>query len=319
MNSIRWLHGNLKPPKFFSWQTFILIALILWFFLILVLLSVPGIEYDETFLNALAQLFFVVGVGWWQTETPWKLGGFPLGPWIVSALVCTFVFENDADRLPDIAFLMWPLLTAFLSSLPFFFNRGFKFQVPPLADRIKLTLFWLLCLLVCCWLQFHFYITAWLASYPNLLVGDLPNSQFVVRIGDLPPENEPNYLGGRTVLDALQWWTVAQIQNYTWPEVEKVLFDLRHRNTNLEDAIFPRTKNVPVAFLWKPEIDIMGGGDRYNLNLRARWRGPASEAGIPSLVRTCRVQRTPPDPQVSAIGVIECQADIEFEDAYEPT
>ena len=319
MNSIKWLHGNLKPPKLFSWQTVILLALILWFILILVILSVPGFNYDRNFLNVLAQLFFVVGVGWWQIETPWKLGGFPLGTWVVSALVCMFLFKNSANLLPDIAFLFWPLLAAFLSTLPFFFDRGFKFQIPDLSHRVRLTLLWLLCLLVSCWLQFHFYLEAWLMRYPNLLVEDVSDSDFVVRVGI--PSSQYS-LGGPTIVDVLQSWLTGQIENQSWSKVEEVLMKINHQETDLQAEATDRVRGFLLTRLWQPEIEILesgilGNSDLYNLKLRARWQGPASEKGINSWVRTCKVRRTPTDPQVPGIGIIDCQLTIDREDPYE--
>ncbi len=333
----------LQPPRAFSWQTMIFLSAFSWFMALLALgLAALKDQPNSWVYNLIANfgwIFLIMGFHWWTVERRWFVSGFPIGAWFTGVLVCIYifvwVFGDVTDKYPALPFVIWPLISAAISTLHKMNYARLNPKTLRLTTIQEIAVLILINLVFSCWLQFHFVVQGWLRDYPSLQADKFDRSAFVFKIDS--PISEP--ARGYKILNAIAKLIQNKVNSQPWPEVEKWLAE---SNKQLQQKPWPavrqwmlkldRTqeavKNQILADLEKKEEDSLWYidakleervADYYQLVLKAIWRGPTSRSQAYELTKTCQIEQAfgaspnPRDiPQLpTATGRMRCQRTID--------
>ncbi|MDY6936555.1 MAG: DUF5357 family protein [Cyanobacteriota bacterium] len=309
-NLVEWFNKNLKPKKLFSWQTLILISLVLWLFLAIIYLlkvynpeEALAVEDREVFVR-FSIIFLSVGLAWWQLENPIKIGAFSLKPWILSALICLLLFPSLlAGEIPEVAWIVWPILAAGIAIFPKVYQGNNQWQVPPMEERSQLLILGLMSLIFSSWLGFAFVIEHWIESYPELAAADLQRSNFVVRVGS--PENTD----GKIILDQTVNLIADEVRGQTWGSIERFLLDLQLGRINIQEQVMNQLQGIVDRDRWLVQVEILRETE-YDVQIYARNPSISSESSSYLLSKTCQIR---PDPRIPMnapnypAGMLNCE------------
>lgn len=238
-----------RPKHPFSWQTLFLIGLFSWS---MALLSVenfdigPGsllptdtvpsqAENDSSIppatwaLFTMGWIFFTIAVGWLLANEKVKLPflNITIQPavWVTSALTSIFLFRVWDPAMRPLALMSWPIIFALYSALPkFLVVRDTQFAVPRPVARQQIVITSLICLVISCWIRFHFVLQDWITDdYPVMQAGDFRFSGFVVQMGEPLP-----------VMSAAETALVEELAPRAIPDIRRWLVRVRNNPENLE-------------------------------------------------------------------------------------
>lgn len=197
----------LFPPKAFSWQSLLLVCLVLWLLALGTLMAqtlpwvqdhVPFILKDQVLADRIASIsWFLLGLSGfiWAIETqPIKIRGISLGSWFAAAIFCwgLFVFlvnpaQVSTETARFLSIVSWPIIAAITHLTPILLTAKPRFFVPP-AKRISMLIFVLIHVLVTFWIWFCFVVNDWASAdmqrYTNWLEAA---SQAYQNNQDVPP------------------------------------------------------------------------------------------------------------------------------------
>ena len=290
----------LKPPRYFSWQTIVLLGLFSWLNS-LVAAVVNASIFTRTLLGVLSLLFFAIGVGWALTKHPIKVLGVSLGPWITGAILCAFIFTpwGDGNFVP--AAVSWPLVSVLVAAIPHILTWNLGFKIPPVPIRQELILLLLLNLLFSSWIEFSFLIQNWLQDYPSLIMDDFGRSGFVYEL----PNNRVRISQGDILLDESASIVKNDLNEMPWPSLERWLLNIDEKIIKVGSRARIRLRPAEKDF-WElraetPPSTYSSASDSYELKLQAIWHGPASKPDGYYIEKACRItQKVPPIADVAS-------------------
>jgi hypothetical protein len=326
------IRKRLQPPKWASWQT--LLFLSAFSALIAALTTQEPPQIAERIISSFGWIFLILGVWWfvYEPEVKKKLRLYDLfiGPWIVGALICIYLFGTWEGRtIPTpTALISWPPISAIVWSTPKFIKsdpttKNPVYATPTPAHRQDIILVLLANLVLSCWFQFYFLLQDWLVAYPSLQSQDFSRSAFV---RELYPADKRNALppSGVDLLNTAEQSIKQQLEGKPWAEVERWLSDLDQEFPAVRDQALGRLPRIPESQLWNLTARIVS--DAYDLALQAIWQGPSASGNGLSLTKTCRISPArkvgppaqlkfnspaPPavsPPQTRSVGTVRCGA-----------
>ncbi|WP_159783503.1 DUF5357 family protein [Sodalinema gerasimenkoae] len=311
MENWNWLRSQLTPPQVRSWQTLILSSFVTWFLSFLVVLSEPDLEFYSSPLTRLGWVFFLVGLIWWQSIQPWRLGPISLTPSIIAAVFCSLFLQNSQGELSQWVFLVYPVLTTLIAALPNCRNNNNRPSVPSPQRRPLILIQLLIALLCTCWLQLTFVLQDWIETYPNLATADLSQSQFVLRTGT------PFQLRGYDLLRPIEGQLDRSFRRRSWSEIERDLLDLRQDPENFWRSLNIEPSDRIGTLERYPQAQLTSDGDEgYYLTITLYWYHPWFEEQREQLSLRCHLypvsdpeERAGPGP--SDLGLMTCNTDSE--------
>lgn len=271
--------NRLKPPKIASWQTVILISVIIW------LMAIFTRENIQNTLIYLSWAFLIIGAIWFTIENPLYLGWVSLGAWFTGALICIFLFSHFGNSIAQLAFVAWPAITGAINILLYFIKPGKNFAIPSVEVRPKMIILWLSYLLISCWFQFNFFIHTWLAQYPSLIADNFSQSAFVVKIDYFSSPISR----GETILDYIETSMRKEIDQKPWPQVEKWLLNTNQNFNKLAKQALQKSPNIKENNMWSFEAKFVPTKKGYNLQTIAKWRGLGSMPSGYDLKKSCQI------------------------------
>ncbi|MCG8368510.1 MAG: DUF5357 domain-containing protein [Pseudanabaenales cyanobacterium] len=278
----------LKPPRYFSWQTVILLGLFSWLTSVLAAV-VNAAGFTVNLLGIFSLLFFTIGVGWALSKHPIKVFGVSIGPWITGAILCAFIFTPWVGNNIVPAVVSWPLVSVLIAATPHFLTWNLTFKVPLPPIRQNLILLLLLNLLFSSWIEFSFLIQNWLDDYPSLIMDDFGQSGFVYVL----PTGNGRFSQGEILLDTAGSKVKDTLNEMPWPDLERWLLNADDRITPIGNEARERLMALAEQDFWELRTDVDGGAsdssDSYNLKLQAFWLGPASKPEGYYLEKACQI------------------------------
>jgi hypothetical protein len=277
---------NLTPPRWDSWQTMFLLSI---FSALLGGIADPPVK---NIIASLGWIWLILGVWWFVYEQKKALtfGGWFVGPWIVSALICGFLISTFPGLSPAVVIILWAPISAAIAILPNFIQSNKETKEPEWAKPLKgkrhgMILLVLSHLVIACWFQFYFLLQSWLTQYPSLQAENLEQSAFVV---NLRPEK---YSRGQDVLREAEVALKEKLAPLDWPEVERWLLELNRTLPDLNLDVQERLGRKNLRFAennwWRVGGQVTGG--EYDLELRAIWQGPRSQTDGHYIAKLCRI------------------------------
>lgn len=258
---------NLIKQYRFSWQTVILISIVIW--IIAGFFWLNGNLILQNRFSILGSVIVIIGFGWFTWENPLIIHGYSLSTWILVELICLFA----ASLLPEIApfiLMIWPVLSAMSAAWPEFKPANKKLINLATEKRLKLLIWLLFHLIVSCWINFSFIIQDWISQYPSLLADNLSKSDFVIKI---PPFSR-SVTEGEKVLNIMEQQLKKQINRKPWTIAEKWL-----KNPKKQEKLLTQVKEAMVVVkekdLWKFRTTVAAQKTGYNLSMIAEWLGPS--------------------------------------------
>lgn len=292
-------------------------------------------------ISNLGWIFLILGFHWWTIERKWLFNGFPIGAWFTGFLTCIYifiwVFRDVNDKYPALPFVIWPLISAGISTVYKINYSRINTKKLHLTTIQEIVVLILISLLLSCWVQFHFVVQEWLQEYPSLLADKFDRSAFLVKI-ELPKNDERQPARGYKIISVLEKLIQSKVNNKPWQEVEKWLAEskkqLQGRWSEVSQWILkldgtPKAvKNKIILELEKKKEDYLWYidakveervNDYYQLVLRVKWQGPASRSQGYELTKTCQIEQTlraSYNPRQSSqtpkvVGRIRCQKTID--------
>ncbi|AFZ13105.1 hypothetical protein Cri9333_2234 [Crinalium epipsammum PCC 9333] len=295
---VKWLQRLLSPPRAFSWETLVLLSLFSCFMAYISTGIVRG------FISNCGWIFLIFGVGWGTAQKRLRISNISLSPWITGALVSTYIFGNISQ--PNLSVIFWPTISAVIATIPNYFGKGLKLQLPNPKKRQNMIVFLLSHVVISCWFQFYYVLQDWLQQYPSLLADDLKRSAFVLKL----PASEPATIRGTLILNFLETKLSEKLDNKPWSVIERWLLE---REKNLELAVQDSKKElgeVEEYAWWQFTSKLSSTELGYNLQLIAIWEGPRSKSEKLFIEKLCKINRVSSQSETDtnlAVGQVECQ------------
>lgn len=329
---IQDLRKFLTPEQPSSWQTLLLLSL--FSVLIAFFTSTP----TQNFLASCGWVFLILATWWFIYEAPVKKAlTFPgvfteifLGPWVVGAMICLFLFGSwgglgQLTALTPVAFICWAPVSAAIAIAPNFIKtdpatKTPKFTWPKVDLRQGLVLFVLSHLLIACWFQFYFLLQGWLSVYPSLLAESFDHSAFVIKV----QRDEKGTTKGKDLLNAAELELRDRLKQQSWGDIERWLFEnnrqqwVKDLETKVEQQLQKRKpfgENNWWKLRGKVTTDTFDTGAMYNLQLDAVWQGPTSLPSGYYLSKRCELtpkreffrKRGDLLPETRVVGQVKCK------------
>ena len=292
------VRDRIKPPQPASWQTLILLSI--FSAIVASITSGQSPQIAQRIISSFGWLFLILGVWWFTYEDGVKkkltFFNFFIGPWIVGALICIYLFGTVEGRpMPtQAAFISWAPISSIIWSSPKFVKSDPKtrspvYTNPTVSRRQEIILVLLSNLILSCWFQFYFQIGTWLSENPNLRGGDFTRSGFVWRPN--PVDRASAISRGVTLLDSAAQILEEQLEGKPWSEVERWLEQRDQQIPNLRRQAQERLPQASENNLWNLEVPAPSQVSEtvYDLPLQAVWTGVTARSNGFQLSRTCRI------------------------------
>lgn len=289
--AFRDLFKILIPKKWDSAKTLIWLSLFSW------AMSFIVSSVVQAMIAFTGWLFLIAGVHWVMSEEKalkelLTVFGVFLGPWITGWLICYFLFATP-ERIPGIALVLWPCISAVIAGLPKFIGSHSTYQtpiwkLPNAGDRQYLVNLALLNLVLSCWIQLSFTTQNWLAEYPSLQVDDLSNSAFVINTQSTSETNSR----GQAVLERAETLLKANLEGQSWSQVERWLLNFDTNIDAIADTVIGQMPRARENNYWDLAGRILAG--EYNVQLFAIWRGPSANPEGYYYAKTCQISQVVP-------------------------
>ncbi|WP_228060879.1 DUF5357 family protein [Coleofasciculus sp. LEGE 07092] len=296
-----------KPPKAFSWQTLILLNLFSW------LMAWLATSLVQFLLIHLGWIFLIFGIYWWTSGNKlFKIGGFPLSPWIAGGVICGYIFGFILGNFLAAALILWPLISAVIAALPIILGSDLKLKMPPPEYRQALVWLFTSQFLLSCWFQFYFLTQDWLTEYPTILTDNFNRSAFVINVTP-PPLSKERLPRGVTILDLMGSRIEEQLRNKPWSDVERSLLPSEREKLLNEMANEVRqemaSNEIEEDDLWQIGYNISLRDSGYNLELQAIWQGPRSQIQEYIISKPCQITQLnrQTDVGINTISQVKCE------------
>ncbi len=288
------VRDRMKPPQWGSWQTLILLSV----FSVIVasLTTSPPPQIAQRIISSFGWVFLILGVWWFVYEPAVKkkltFFNFFLGPWIVGALICIYLFGTiENQTMPtEAAFISWPPISAIIWSMPKFVKsdpatKSPIYSNPTIERRQEIVLVLLANLLISCWFQLYFQVQHWLVDYPNLQNEDFSRSAFLWRPQRVDRVAALSY--GTEMTNTATDVVREQLEGKPWSAAERWLEQLDAQVPKLRSTVQSRLSEVPESKLWTLNANVISNA--YDLQLQSVWLGPTSRQQGYQLTRICRI------------------------------
>jgi hypothetical protein len=294
------VRSRITPPQWASWQT--LIFLSVFSALVASLTSVQSPQIAQRIISSFGWLFLILGVWWFTYEDGVKkkltFFQFFIGPWIVGALICIYLFGTIEGRIipTQAAFISWPPISAIIWSTPKFVTSDSKtrnpvYSHPSVERRQQIVLVMLANLIFSCWFQFYFQVGDWLAQNPGLQRNDFSRSAFVWRPQRV--DRAAAITRGVEMLEVAAKTLEGQLEGKAWSDIERWLERLDEQVPNFRRQVQDRVEPTFESNLWDLNVPppTQVGDGAYDLPIQAVWTGPTSRTNGFRLMRTCRISQ----------------------------
>lgn len=335
------VRDRIRPPQWASWQT--LLALSIFSAVVAGLTTSPPPQIAQRIISSFGWVFLILGV-WWFTYEPnvkKKLTFFNLflGPWIVGALICVYLFGTIEGRTvpTQAAFISWPPISSIVWATPKFVKSDPKtkspvYTNPKKSDRQDIILVLLANLVLSCWFQLYFQLQYWMANDPTLAGGDLSRSAFVWRPQRF--DRRAALSRGEELLNVASQNVRSQLEGQPWPQVERWLEQLDQQVPRLRQDVRAQVPQTSENDLWNLNAKVISNA--YDLQLQADWSGTTARAGGYQMTRTCRITQgrksgppaqfnfSSPAPPATAptrprfVGLVQCRPIEQPSDIVQP-
>jgi hypothetical protein len=275
-----------KPPQVYSWQTFILLSIFSFStaivsFLINYSNGITEINNVQNFITNSGFFFFIIGISWVWVEQAWRLRA-----WLISGLICLFLFANLSFLLPHWSFILFPILAALISIFPDLIDQQFKLKLVPEKQHLKIILTLGIHLMLSCWIQVYFMLSNWTLQYPTILADDLTKSSIII---NLNPASEPR---GIYWLEQIKFLLKTQLNNKQWLVNLQWLEAMKAetRINQLKQQIISKDKPILEDNFWKISLEYKPVSSGYTLKITAIWQGPKAKKDPYFCQTTCLLQ-----------------------------
>ncbi|MGI0488313.1 DUF5357 family protein [Pantanalinema rosaneae CENA516] len=274
------------PTKADSWQSLIWISIFSW----ITSLLLEG--YYQVIVASIGWLFLIPGFHWFlhgdKIKKVLTINRIFIAPWLTGAIICLFLFATP-NQIPQIAFVVWPIISATIAGLPKFIKSGSEFKVPAPPDRLELSILFLFNLVLSCWIQLCFSTQVWLTQYPTLRADDMSNSAFVVQLN---PQTRPRSRGIE-ILNQVEPLLETELATKSWSQVERWLLDFNQQVSALQTSVMNQIPGFPENSLWRLEGRVLPGRE-YAVQFLLVWQGPTAEANGYYFSKTCAISQRQP-------------------------
>ena len=286
---LKQIEAVIIPTKPLQWQTFLLVALLLWLGSISLSLGNDSNNKMSEILGSLSWLFLTISVSFLSAKKL-AIGNFTLSPWITGAMLCFFLYQNVNNDVQSFIVIMWPLLSLCIAELTVFFKNGGKLESSPPLTSKSFTFMFLINLLLTCWLSLHFVIQEWSKQYPSLLEEDVSNSAFITKI-------KPTAIvesRGATILNLIEQKLRAETgDRQLETSVEKMKLKLITLKHQALEQLPPAKENK----FWFLQTPIIASNSGYQIELQLIWQGPTPGKDAYYLSKSCQIQRQVSTPE----------------------
>ncbi|AFY37977.1 hypothetical protein Lepto7376_1643 [[Leptolyngbya] sp. PCC 7376] len=303
---LKELFEKYRPKRWYSWQTTIWLSGISGLMSILATLIGQENSIVAEFLASCGWMFLIVGISWVVKEER-----STLAPWITAAVITVFIFGSWEIGSWSTAIIIWPVISAIIYALPYFWNESLQKKLPNTKERIRIFLILGSQLLLSFWIQFYLVLSDFIVEYPSLYSDDLSESLFVVRT----PNRSAQDPRGVFILDLLDVEIQEHYANRLWAEVDQ---ELEQENILVPTILqlFEQVENKTARLkedkdwlLLDPYTNPKGEGSQ-ELVLQYDWRGSQAKDDEDYRVeKLCTFQPIPsPPPLISNVLVtqVEC-------------
>lgn len=280
---LKQLEEIIIPTKPLQWQTFLLVALLLWLGSILLGMGGDNDRQISAIFGRLSWLFLIIGIGLLTSKNLF-IGNFNPSSWITGALLTAFFYENVADELKSFIIVMWPLISLCIEELTIFFRNGATLDQSSSLIRKRFSFILLINLLLSSWLSFHFVLQSWIREYPSLLEDNVGNSAFIAKI---KPGSVDESRGAR-ILNLIENKLAEEIRDSQLEmSVEKMEMKLITLKFQALEELRPAKENR----YWLLQTPIIATNSGYNIELQLIWEGPTAGKESYYLSKNCQIRR----------------------------
>ena len=272
------------PPRFWHWQTFFLLTIVLWLLSMIISEVDSNKEEEINFISSLSWLSFTIAVGWRTNQKPFVFGKLSFSPWITGGLVCFLLYENLANNIKYMAIVSWPIISVFMAGVILVLNSseaGTEAKISQLSNSSFVILI-LVNVLVSCWLGLHFMIQAMVEQYPTMGDDDLSKSTFVYRL-IRPSKND--YRGVK-ILNLMEQKLKSDLGSQ---KLGLSVPKMKLRLENIKDEVTKEISVVKEDDLWKLQTPIVANQSGYQLELQLFWRGITAKDESYYLSKSCKI------------------------------
>lgn len=259
--------------RWYSWQTMIWLSVVSGILAAIANVVGGNLGLVSMLVAACGWFFFIVGMSWFAKERC-----SPFAPWITAAVICTFVFGNWELGDWSLALIIWPIVSAVVFALPYFWNDSLEKKLPDPSGRVVILLMFGTQLLLSFWIQFYLVLSNYIEEYPSLYSDDLSESLFIVRT----PNRRPQDPRGVLILDLLDLEMQVYYGDRLWEEVNQELTDTTIVRPIIDDLLI--NVQTPIVSLKEDNYWKLGkifaeakGEQAQKLTLRYNWTGSKAQ------------------------------------------
>ncbi|MDY7007123.1 MAG: DUF5357 family protein [Cyanobacteriota bacterium] len=275
----------LLPPKFWHWQTFLLLSVVL----LLVSIAVAEIDgnrqVEVDFISVLSWLCLTFAVGWLTTQKPFVFGGISLSPWITGALICFLFYEKLESNFKYIAIVSWPIISVCIAAIILVLNAPEEStdQKVDVLSKPSFVILILVNFLLSCWLGLYFMIQGVVQQYPTMGEDDLSKSAFVYRL-ITPSVND--YRGAK-ILNLME----EKLNNdLATQRVDLSVPNMKLKLQSIKDEATKEISEVKEDNFWKLQTPIVANQSGYQLELQLFWEGITAKDESYYLSKNCKIE-----------------------------
>ncbi len=272
------------PPKFWHWQTFLLLTIILWLLSMIISEVDSNKEEAINLISSLSWLCLTIAVGWRTNQKPFVFGEVSLCPWITGGLICFLLYENLASNIQYVAVVSWPIISVCIAAIILGLNSPAAATEVKIA-RLSKSSFVILILvnfMVSCWLGLYFMIQGMVQQYPTMGEDDLSKSTFVYRL--IKPSI--NDYRGAKILNLMEQKLDRDLGSQ---KLGLSVPKMKLRLENIKDEVTKEISVVKEDDLWKLQTPIVANQSGYELELQLLWEGPTAKDESYYLSKSCKI------------------------------
>ncbi|MEB3341546.1 DUF5357 family protein [Okeania sp.] len=295
------------PPKFWHWQTFLLLTIVLWL-LSTIIGEVDSNKKEEiNFISSLAWLSLTIAMGWRTNQKPFIFKEISLSPWVTGGLISFLLYQNLANNTKYIAVVSWPIISVSIAAIILVLSSSEATTTAKTSQLSKpsfVTLILVNCL-ISCWLGLYFLIQDIVQQYPTMGADDLSGSTFVYRL-KTPSINDN---GGTKILNLME----ERLNNDLGTQrLGLSVPKMKLRLESLKDEV-AKEISVKENDLWELKTGILSKQSGYELDLQLFWQGFTAKNESYYLSRSCKIgekvtRRNSGSTAPILVGKVECSA-----------
>lgn len=272
----------IKPPYFWHWKSFFLMALLGGF----VYFVLPD-EGGKFLIKIVTGILLILSMSWLFRER-FLMRGISLSPWITGALISLLILTSFPTDLKYVAWIGFPLFCVCIAAIYQMVTEGIIKEITIPIVRPHFLLFLLIHGLISCWLGLQVLLDQWLINYPSFLAEDLRSSSFII---SLTPRSINNSRG-IVWLKTMEAYLTRKVRNNSWVEVEAWLLDVYQNRINFGQEVRGVIPLISEDEFWELKNPSMTQGQSlYQLELLVIWRGPTPRKITYLMRKRCEIQK----------------------------